>query len=359
VALRTGTSYLCTDVDDAVRAALGQGAHQSEIVRALGSQSLMAVPLVARDRRLGAITFFSAAHGRRYGPTDLTLGEELAGRAAFAIDNARLYQEAQEAIRLREDFVAVASHELNTPITSLQLAVQTVTRRKASPSPEHIRRVLSTIERQGSRLAALVGEMLDISRIRAGKLDLHLEHIDLTEVVRECVERLEHQLTLAKCPLSLRTPGPIFGHWDRGRLAHVVTNLLTNAIKFGSGRPIHVSVEEESGSARIVVQDYGIGIEPARLPSIFERFERGVSAEHYGGLGLGLYIVREIVTALGGSVRAESQLGKGSLFTVELPCAGPSSIEAGACSELAAEATCAARATTKPGASATTAAEGG
>jgi predicted ATPase/signal transduction histidine kinase len=355
VALRTGTSYLCSDVDDAVRVALGQGAHHADLVRDLGSQSLMAIPLVARDRHLGAITFFSAGRGRRYGPTDLALGEELAGRAACAIDNARLYQEAQEAIQLREDFVAVASHELNTPITSLQLAVQTITRGKASPSPEHVRRVLSTIERQGSRLATLVGEMLDISRIRAGKLDLHLEQIDLTQVVRECVERLEHQLALAKCPLSLRAEEPILGYWDRDRLAHVVTNLLTNAIKFGSGRPVHVSVEEELGSARVVVQDYGIGIEPARLSSIFDRFERGVSAEHYGGLGLGLYIVREIITALGGSVRAESRLGEGSLFTVELPSAGPSSIEADDSSESAPGGTRAGRTTTERAASATTA----
>jgi signal transduction histidine kinase len=284
----------------------------------------MAVPLVARERSLGTITLYSAAPGRSYGPTDLTLAEELARRAAFAIDNARLYRLAQEAIRLREDFVSIASHELNTPITSLQLAVQGVTRSKAPPAPESMLRALDMADRQARRLAALVGELLDISRMRAGHLELHLERVDLASVARESIERLDQQIALAKCPLSFSAPRPIVGIWDHARLTQVVTNLVTNALKFCNRRPVEVVVDSVDGTARLVVADHGIGIEPARVPHVFERFERGVSAAHYGGLGLGLYIVRQIVTALGGSVRVESQVGEGSLFTVELPCSGPS-----------------------------------
>src|SRR5262249_51565641 len=157
---------------------------------------------------------------------------------AFAIDNARLYRQAQEAIRLREDFVSVASHELNTPITSLQLSVQGLMRSKAPASPEDVKRVLQMVERQGFRLATLGGEMLDISRIRAGRLELSLERVDLAGVARESIERLEQQLALARCALSLRAPGPVVGLWDRARLTQVVTNLISNAIKFGGGRPI-------------------------------------------------------------------------------------------------------------------------
>jgi signal transduction histidine kinase len=322
VTLRTGGPYLRADVDDAFHASMARDARHIELVRALGSRSLMAVSLIACDRRLGAITFFSAVPGR-YGPTDLTLAQEIARHAALAIENARLYQQAREAIRVREDFVTAASHELNTPITSLQLAVQALTRGKTPPSPERMRSALETIQRQGSRLAALVGEMLDASRLSAESLELHLEPVDLAGVVRESIEQLRSEIALAGCPLSLRAPGPVIGLWDHARLVQAATSLLNNAVKFGKGRPIEVAVEERLGTGWLVVADHGIGIEAARLPRIFDRFERGVSAEHYGGLGLGLYIAREIVGAFGGSIRAESEVGAGSTFTVELPCASP------------------------------------
>jgi predicted ATPase/signal transduction histidine kinase len=323
VALRARAPYLLAEVTEAFSEGIKRDARHVELVHALGNRSLMAVPLVAGDRGLGAITFFSAVPWRRYGATDLTLAQEVARRAAFAIENARLYHEAQEAIRLREDFLSIASHELFTPITSLQLAVQALTRGERPPSPEHVRRALPLIERQTLRLSVLVGELLDISRIRAGHLELHLEEVDLARVVRECVARLDPQIALARCPLSLRLEDHVTGRWDPVRLAQVVTNLLANAVKFGKSQPIEVAVERRDGTARLVVRDHGIGIEPARLARIFERFERGVSAEHYGGLGLGLFIVREIVGALGGTVHAESAIGAGSTFTVELPREGP------------------------------------
>ena len=331
VTVRTGEPYLGAHVDDAHTTSICQDARHAEIVCRLGSRSVMAVPLVARDRSLGAITFHSAAPDRAYGPADLALAQALARRAALSIDNARLYHEAQEALRFSEDFVSVASHELNTPITSLQLAVQALSRGQGAASPEKLARVLQTVERQGWRLAALVGEMLDVSRIRAGRFELSLETVDLAAVVRDAVERLSPQIAQARCPLSVRIEGegegegeaPVPGRWDAVRLAQVVTNLLTNAIKYGQGQPIEVLVEERGSVARLRIADRGIGIEPALLHRVFERFERGVSAKHYGGLGLGLYIVHEIVAALGGSVGVESELGVGSTFTVELPRAGP------------------------------------
>jgi signal transduction histidine kinase len=135
--------------------------------------------------------------------------------------------------------------------------------------------------------------------------------------------RLKLDLERARCPVSLWDGGEIVGHWDRSRVDQIVTNLIANAIKFGAGKPIEISLREEAGTARLAVRDHGIGIDPALQGQIFERFERAVSDKHYGGLGLGLYISRRIAEAHGGSIRVQSELGAGATFIVELPRAGP------------------------------------
>jgi signal transduction histidine kinase len=236
-------------------------------------------------------------------------------------------RQLQEAVRLRDEFLSIASHELRTPITSLQLMVQGLTQGVVSPSPENTLRTFGLAERQIGRLTRLIGELLEVSRIQAGRLAFQLEQLDLVAVVREVVQRFEVELARARCPLSLSSDPLVMGRWDRSKLEQVVTNILSNALKFGAGKPLEITVEEApTGTGRLVITDHGIGIPPERLQCIFERFERAVSARAYGGLGLGLYIVRSIVEALGGTVRAESLLGSGSTFTVELPCAGPPSL---------------------------------
>ena len=152
---------------------------------------------------------------------------------------------------------------------------------------------------------------------------IELEEVDLPAVVRDVTERFAEELSQAHCSLTLHAEQGVVGRWDPFRLEQVITNLLANAIKFGHDHPIEVSVGEADGTATLVVRDHGIGIPPDRLPYIFERFERAVSSRFYGGLGLGLYIVRSIVETLGGSIRAESKMGDGATFTVELPCSGP------------------------------------
>jgi PAS domain S-box-containing protein len=235
----------------------------------------------------------------------------------------KVEQELERAVRLRDEFLSVASHELRTPLTSLILKLQTFSRalraEADSPWAERRRGDVEMMGRQVKRLSDLVDDLLDVSRISTGRLDLQLEPVDLVELVRGVASRLEPSAERAHCTLELDLGGPLVGQWDRLRLEQVVENLLSNAIKYGAGRPIHVRVGSDLGRASLVVRDQGIGIPPEALERIFGRFERAVSDRNYGGLGLGLYITWQIVSALGGSIHVESLPGQGATFTVDLP----------------------------------------
>jgi signal transduction histidine kinase len=272
---------------------------------------------------MGAITLASSESGRRFGPEDLAFAQDLAARASVAIENARLYREAREAVRARDEFLSIASHELKTPLTTLQLQIQGLARKLKSfpeePAFQGLAARVGTSERQVDRLTALINNLLDISRITAGRLDLDLEPVDLAAVVREAAARFRDDLARAGCVLELRADGECRGEWDRLRLEQVVMNLLSNAAKYGAGRPIEISVDGGETTARFFIRDHGIGIPAEHQARIFERFERAVSDRHYGGLGLGLWIVRQIVDAFGGTIEVESKAGEGSTFTVLLP----------------------------------------
>jgi signal transduction histidine kinase len=226
--------------------------------------------------------------------------------------------ERRHAIGLRDSLISLASHELRTPLTSLQLRVQLLARNaRAEPlSRERFARDAAGAEEQVKRMARLVDDLLDISRIMSGRLHLDVEDVDLSVFVREVIDRYpEPQREL----VGLRVEGePIVGRWDRMRIDQIVSNLLSNAIKYGENNPIEISVGREADRARIIVRDHGVGIAAGDLPRIFERFERA-AARHVGGFGLGLWIVRQVVDALGGTIAVESRLGSGSVFIVELP----------------------------------------
>ncbi len=252
--------------------------------------------------------------------TDITERKRIEeARLRLLAQEQRARSAAESAIRLRDDFLAIASHELYTPIASQKLALQSMLR-EASKSGARPPRLLSRAEVQCRRLERLVEQLLDVSTIQAGRLALHLEEVDLVALAQEVAGRFEEELALARSPLLWRIDGPVIGIWDWGRLDQVLTNLLMNAIKYGVGKPIEIRIMEQDGKARLVVADQGIGISPERLPHIFKRFERGVSVRSYGGLGLGLYIARQIVEAHGGSIGVESTPARGSTFTIELPC---------------------------------------
>jgi PAS domain S-box-containing protein len=326
--LRTGNPELATQVTEGMLRAVARDEDHYQILAGLGLRSYMCVPLQVRNRTLGTITLFAAESGRRYEPDDLALGEALAYRASLAIDNARLYGEAQEAIRVRDDFLSIASHELKTPITTLQLQLQSLLRRVPAGIPtESILARLKGADHQVERLTQLINDLLDISRITGGRLDLHVDDVDFSDVLRDVAARLEEPLARSGCSLKVSGLEPQRGRWDRFRLEQIVTNLLSNAMKYGAGRPIEIDLSGTGESVRFEIRDQGIGIAPDKQSRIFDRFERAVSGRHYGGLGLGLWIVRQIVDALGGTIAVRSSPGEGSAFTVELPRVGAETIE--------------------------------
>ena len=242
----------------------------------------------------------------------------------------RTEAELQRAVEAREAFLTIASHELKTPLTPLQLQISALERRagdlaRDDAAAEWLLARVEMIRRQGCRLDRLVHELLDVTRITRARVRLDLELVSLPEVVREAVARLEESGTTARSGsrIDLRLEGEVIGRWDRLRTEQIVTNLLENALKFGLGHPVEVAAFADAEAATLAVTDAGIGIRPEDRERIFGRFERAVPERHYGGLGLGLWVVRRIVDEMGGSIEVRSEVGRGATFVVRLPLAGP------------------------------------
>jgi PAS domain S-box-containing protein len=241
-------------------------------------------------------------------------------------DQREIRQQLEDSVRARDEFLSIASHELKTPLTSLKLQTQLVQRsiQKGDPSvytKPKVDYLTEQTDKQIGRLARLVDDMLDIARIRAGRLTLERSQVDLVELVKGCIERMEPQFLSGKLspPLLTISNGPCIGNWDAVRIEQVMNNLFTNAIRYGEGTPVSVTVSHEAGIARVTVKDGGIGIALEAQDKIFDRFERAVDANEVSGLGLGLFITRQIVDAHNGKVSVKSTLGEGAMFTVELP----------------------------------------
>jgi signal transduction histidine kinase len=246
-----------------------------------------------------------------------------AAQLVVANERERLLEELEKAVAARDQFLALASHELRTPLSTMTLLVdnfvETVTvagiGKPAAPTAQH----LSMLKRQVERLATLVLEMLDVSKITGGGLDLVPAAVDLAAIVREVVERFGLEIERRHVTVEMHAGLPVVGMWDGARLDQVVTNLLSNALKFGAGRPVEISVRSEADRAVLIVRDGGIGIAPEIRSKIFGPFSGAVSSRHHAGLGLGLWITHQIVRASGGSITVESRPDEGSTFTVELP----------------------------------------
>lgn len=312
--VRTGETEFVEGVPDEGGVTGGFSAH-----------SRITAPLVARGQVLGAISLANADGGRRFIQDDVEAVEQIAGRAALAIDNARLLREAREAVRVRDNLLSIASHELKTPITSIRLGLDVLRRMLVRNRSDPARLVemfeprLENAHDQVKWLCELVDELLDVTRLHAGHLDLRTERADLLTLARDSIERCESLLTEAGCVVRFEAES-VWGTWDAARIEQVLVNLLTNAAKYGAGKPVHIKVTGADGRAVLQVRDAGIGLAADELGRVFGAFERTDAARNYGGLGLGLYISRQIVEAHGGAIHVQSDgPGRGSTFTVELP----------------------------------------
>jgi PAS domain S-box-containing protein len=242
---------------------------------------------------------------------------------ATDIDDQRRAEDLlREAVGLRDDFLSVASHELRTPLTALKLEVSNLLRlARLDAGPERARLIakVEKIDTQAARLRGLIDDLLDVSRLAAGQLELHVEPIDLGQLTNDVGAGFVDEAARLGSRLTVDAPEGAIGQWDRERLEQVVSNLISNAVKYGDGKPIDVTVRAEGGHARLVIRDRGLGIAGRDQERIFGRFERAASSGNYGGIGLGLWIVKQIVGVFGGVVSVESEMGAGSVFTVELP----------------------------------------
>ena len=264
-----------------------------------------------------------------FGATRVDMGGRAPVRASFVVDLSelkrveaernRLYEEARDAVKARDAFLSVAGHEIRTPLSALNLLVYQLARQVRALGNEKTVDLAGRCEKQVARLIRLADELLDVSRISAARLHLNPEEMDLSHLARDVVERLEDSARRADCTLALKSSESVPGFWDRLRLDQVLSNLLTNALKFGAGEPVVVEVSAQGADASLSVTDRGIGIHDADQRRIFERFQRAVTAETYPGMGLGLWITREIVEAHGGKITVESRPGAGATFRVSLP----------------------------------------
>ena len=323
--LRTGRSEVYPDITDELLVAAAVDAEHLRLLRAIGFSSVMLVPLIAHGRTHGVITFITAESGRRYEPQDLALAEDLASRAAVAIENSRLYHATQQANRMKDEFLATVSHELRTPLTAI-LGWANILGREVADEATRAHAV-EVIERNAHAQQQLIEDILEVSRIISGKIRIDARLVELMPLVVAAREAVEPAATAKGIELEFAydlSAAAVLG--DPDRLQQVFWNLLSNAVKFTPpGGRVSLSVARTGTWAEVVVSDTGEGIAPEFLPHVFERFRQadmGTTRQH-GGLGLGLAIVRHLVEIHGGTVRAESAgRGHGSVFTVRLPLRG-------------------------------------
>jgi PAS domain S-box-containing protein len=324
--LRSGRPILFTDVDDEILRLFAENDDEYlQELRDIGIDSSMYVPLIARGRTIGVISFVTSESGHRYGPSDLALAQELTRRAAMAIDNARLYREAQEAVRIREEFLSIASHELKTPLTTVKGYSQILGRllRRPTVDTSRLTRLADQLQDQLSRFETLIADLLDVSRIQQRGLELRPEPTDLVELTRMVISRFEYPAEPEQQhSFTIDAPEKLHGIWDPDRLDQVLTNLLSNAVKYSpDGGDIQISIGMQTDDyVELTVSDQGIGIPEEEQGQLFRPFARSETVQRaISGVGLGLYISQQIVTRHGGIIWVESKPGIGSSFVMHIP----------------------------------------
>jgi PAS domain S-box-containing protein len=320
--IRSGQPAMMAAIPRELLVAAARDTEHLRLLDELALTSYICVPLTARRRTLGALTFVAAESGRHYTAADLQFAQDLASRAALAIDNAHAYRQATDANRLKDDFLATLSHELRTPLNAVLGYAKMLNMHMLEPSRQT--HAIQVIERNANSLKQIIEDVLDISRIVSGKLRLHVQPVSLAEIVKQAIATTAPAADAKNIRLqSVLDPQLPLIAGDPDRLQQVVWNLLANAVKFTpKGGRVQVMLQRVNSHVEIVITDTGRGISADFVPHLFERFRQADSAfsREHGGLGIGLAIVRELVELHGGTVRASSEgTGKGATFTVELP----------------------------------------
>lgn len=295
---------------------------ERELVAELKLKSFIFAPLKSRGKVIGVLTIGSSKHNFSYNEEDVTFINALAGRAGLAVDNSRLYSEAQNALRLRDEFLSIASHELKTPLTnillSLQFALRHLKREKKTD-----KQIISALEigiAQSKSLSALMTDLFNVSVISTGKLKIEPEKTDLIQVINDSIEGFHLKSKKENVKIIFRhKQRHLLGMWDRIRMGEVFSNIISNAIKYGRGKPISVNIKKNTNKVVIEIKDKGIGIAQDEMGQVFELFRRTRVAIQYKGMGVGLYVSRQIVEAHGGKLAVKSESMKGSTFIITLP----------------------------------------
>jgi signal transduction histidine kinase len=321
--LTTGKSLLVESMSEEMLEKTMPREHY-EIVSQLGLHSWIVAPMIAHGRTLGALTVVCGDTSRRYSEADVPLIEDLARRAAMALDNARLYEAAEAANRTKDEFLATLSHELRTPLTAISGWAHMLSIGIADDDTKRL--AIETIVRSARTQGELIDDLLDLSRVVAGTLHLQVEAVDLQQIVEEVLLAAKPAADAKDVTLTLNgSAQAIVVRGDERRLRQIVWNLVTNAVKFTkNGGRVELTVAAQGAMAGVEVKDTGRGIDPAFLPYVWDRFRQADSStsRQYGGLGLGLAVVRHLAEMHGGTVHAESDgLGRGATFRVEIPMA--------------------------------------
>lgn len=295
----------------------------ARLVALTGLKSGLSVPLSIRGEVIGAIHFWSNSDRKNFDDGDIKIAQEISRYAALAIDNAHLYREAQQAISQREDFISIASHELKTPVTALMLQmeiIQSVLRDQGPLDSVTLNKISAGASRQLDRLSRLIDDMLDLTRVYRRKLVPELTmSADFKQIILQSISRFSEQLESSRIQLTSDLSEGCIVQCDPYRIEQVVTNLITNALNYGLKRPIEIGLYRTNKKAVCWVRDCGVGIAKKDHERIFQRYERVQSATDGRGLGLGLFISRQIVDEHHGKIYVVSELGKGSTFFIELP----------------------------------------
>jgi signal transduction histidine kinase len=320
--IRTGISELITEVTPEVIARFTRNGRQRRFLGELGIRSVMIVPMVARGSPLGTITFVSAESGRRYNADDLEVAEELATRAALAVENSRLFDQSRAASEAKSDFLAVMSHELRTPLTAIIGYAELLQLGVPDPVTPRQHEQAERIEVSARNLLQLIEEILTLVTLESGARRVHREEVDVNKLLRRAVAIIEPMAKAKNLPLSVSfAAGDPMLRSDADKLLQILLNLLSNAVKFTEAGGIQLNASTEGEMLVLEVRDTGIGLGGEHLQRIFEPFwqvERPIT-RRAGGTGLGLTISRRLADLLGAEIQVDSEQGKGSTFTVRLP----------------------------------------